>query len=228
MYKTETHLHVSEISRCAKLNAEQMMQHYAEAGYHTVFVSDHYYAEFFEECEKESWEEKVHCFFLGYRNAVQAGKKLGITVLPSVELCFRDAPNHYLVYGDIERFLAKYPRLWEVSIEEFVPMARCEEMLVIQAHPHRDGHCYPTPEYVDGFETYNSNPRHEDYSEQSERVRLEREASGAVCYGIGGSDAHRPEDVGGSGILSAEPVETVEDFLRLVKNGGYEIIKARE
>ncbi|MBQ8688421.1 MAG: hypothetical protein IJ512_07750, partial [Ruminococcus sp.] len=219
MFKTETHLHVSEISRCAKLSAEQMMQHYADAGYHTVFVSDHYYAKFFEESEAKDWADKVHDFFRGYRNAAQAGKALGITVLPSVELCFQGAPNHYLVYGDIEDFLVKYPRLWEVTIEEFAPMARQEGMMVIQAHPHRDGHCYPTPEYVDGFETYNSNPRHEDYSERSEHVRQECEASGAVCYGIGGSDAHRPEDVGGSGILSAVPVEIVEDFLRLIKDG---------
>ena len=93
-------------------------------------------------------------------------------------------------------------------------------LLLIQAHPHRDGHCYPTPQYVDGFEVYNSNPRHEDMSEKTEAIAREN----GLCM-IGGSDAHRDEDIAGSGIETKERIETVEQFVRLVKEGKTRIIR---
>ena len=40
-YKTETHMHVCEVSSCARIGAQEMIKLYAEAGYHTVFVTDH-------------------------------------------------------------------------------------------------------------------------------------------------------------------------------------------
>jgi len=37
MYKTEAHLHVSEVSPCSKLKATEMISLYHDAGYKTVF-----------------------------------------------------------------------------------------------------------------------------------------------------------------------------------------------
>jgi histidinol phosphatase-like PHP family hydrolase len=73
---------------------------------------------------------------------------------------------------------------------------------------------------VDGMEVYNSNPRHEDFSERSEAVARENGLSM-----IGGSDAHRDEDVAGSGILTEEKIETAEQLIRLVKEHRCEIIR---
>lgn len=47
-FKTEPHLHVSEISPCAKIGAEETIRLYSEAGYKTVFVSDHLKKEFYD------------------------------------------------------------------------------------------------------------------------------------------------------------------------------------
>ena len=47
MYKIETHMHVSETSGCALLSAEEMIKRYAEAGYDTVFSTDHYVKNYF-------------------------------------------------------------------------------------------------------------------------------------------------------------------------------------
>ena len=35
MFKTETHLHTSEISPCGKISAKEMVKRYHEAGYKT-------------------------------------------------------------------------------------------------------------------------------------------------------------------------------------------------
>ena len=42
MFKTETHLHTAEVSSCSKIKAREMIRKYYEAGYSTVFVSDHF------------------------------------------------------------------------------------------------------------------------------------------------------------------------------------------
>ena len=47
MYKIETHMHVSETSGCAHLTADEMIKRYAEAGYDTVFLTDHYVKNYF-------------------------------------------------------------------------------------------------------------------------------------------------------------------------------------
>ncbi len=41
---------------------------------------------------------------------------------------------------------------------------------------------------------------------------------------IGGPDAHRSEDVGGSGVLTEEKIESAEQSLRLRREGKCEVI----
>ena len=220
MYKIETHLHVAEVSPCGKLPAAEMMRLYAEAGYNTIFVSDHYKRVYFERLGDIPWEEKTKAFLSGYAKAKRAGKKHGITVLPAVEFSFDGMPNHYLAYGISKKFLDTYPELYQKSIEEFYQIAKKHNLLIIQAHPYRDTSNYPTLDYVDGIEIYNSNPRHNDNSEKTEKLCENRS-----LYITAGSDAHRIEDVGGAGLLSETPIHTAKDFITLVKSGTAQIYR---
>jgi len=214
MYKTETHLHVSEVSPCAKLSAEEMIKLYAEAGYTTVFVTDHCKKHYFENYGDIPWNEKVSRFFLGYRNAKAAGEKYGITVLCGAEFAFKTAADHYLAYGITEEFMFEHPDIFDIGVENVYPLAKENGIFMVQAHPFRDGKSNPTPEYVDAIEVYNSNPRHNDNSDKSEQ--LARELNKPVTAG---SDAHRTEDVGLSGVMSEKPVRTPEDYIELVLSG---------
>lgn len=220
MYKIETHLHVSEVSPCAKLTAAEMIKLYHEAGYSTVFVSDHYKKVYFDKLGELPWEEKTERFLSGYRKAKEAGDACGITVLQAAELAFVDTPNHYLIYGISKEFLNKYPNLSEKSVEEFYEIAKENNLLVIQAHPYREPNNFPTLHCVDGVEIYNSNPRHDDHCDKAEQL-----CEGKALYITGGSDAHRVEDVGKAGILSETPIHTVEEFISLIKSGKAQIFK---
>ena len=42
---------------------------------------------------------------------------------------------------------------------------------------------------------------------------------------IGGSDAHRSEDGGGSGVLTEEKIESAEQFIKLLRAGKCEVIQ---
>lgn len=220
MYKTETHIHVSEISPCSKVNAVDMVKKYYDAGYKTIFISDHFKQVFFDSLGDIPWEDKVTIFLSGFYKAKTAGENLGMNVLMSAEIMFSDSLNHYLVYGITREFLNSYPDLAKLTAKEFYSIAKENNIFVVQAHPFRDEVCFPTPEYVDAFEVYNSNPRHIDYSEKSEKCAREN-----GLYVTAGSDAHRDEDIGLSGILSETEIKTAEDFIELIKSGKAEFIR---
>ena len=57
-------------------------------------------------------------------------------------------------------------------------------------------------------------------SEKSETVAKEH-----GLFMIGGSDAHRDEDIAGSGILTEEKIESAEQFIRIVREGKCEVIR---
>lgn len=224
MFKTETHLHVRDVSLCAKLYAEDMVKLYHEAGYTTLIVTDHYAERILERLGGDSWEEQVDRFFTGYRNVKAAGEKLGMVVLPGAEIGFSQNPNnHYLLYGVDEAFLKGMPDVWEMSIESFYPYAKKHGITVVQAHPYRDGLCQPTSEFVDAIEVYNSSPRHADYPEESAAAALQ---GGKPM--TAGSDAHRTEDAGLSGVATEKPIYTIDDYVQALMNGNLKIIKGED
>lgn len=214
MYKIETHLHTSEVSGCGQVRAADMIKRYKAAGYDTVFVTDHFQSSSLDPMGDIPWEDKITIFFSGYYRAKAMGDKLGVTVLPGAEFTFAGSPNHYLAYGITREFLTDHPDVNKLTIEEFVSLARENSIFLIQAHPFRDDSCFPTPEYVDGFEVYNSNPRHNDYNDRAAACAKEHH-----MLITGGSDSHRPEDIALSGVGSPNPIRTVDDFIRLIKTG---------
>ena len=217
MFKTETHIHVSEVSPCSKLGAREMVQLYHQAGFKTIFITDHFKDVYFNNLGNIPWKDKVTIFLSGYYKAKEEGRKCGMNVLLGAEVMFEDNPNHYLIYGITKKFLTSYPNFCRMSAEEFYEIAKKHNVFVVQAHPYRDGICYPTPLCVDGMEIINANPRHENDTEKSHQVAKEHDL--AI---MSGSDAHRLEDIGRTGLLSKKEIKTANDFIKLLKSGKVE------
>ena len=223
MFKTETHIHTAESSACGKLSAEELVKRYYEAGYQTLFVSDHFQKRTFAALGDFSWDEKVEHFLKGYRIAKLAGEKLGMHILLSAEIQFNNTHNDYLLYGFNEIFKKTIPNVLDMSMESFYPYAKKHGVTVIQAHPCRDNKCTPTPECVDGFEVYNSNPRHENFTDKV--LELAKEYHKPITAG---SDTHRMEDIALSGVMTEREICTVEDYLRAFYAGELTLIKGEE
>lgn len=219
MYKTETHLHVSEVSPCAELTAVEMVNLYHEAGYKTIFVSDHLMQSYCDSLGDIPWQDKMTIFLSGYYKAKHEGEKYGMNILMSAEVAFVGSPNHYLVYGITKGFLDSYPDLCRMSPEEFYEIAKANGVFVSEAHPNRDRICFPTPHCVDAFEVCNTNPRHDDYSGETKALATEKN-----LYMTGGSDAHQPCDIGGGGIATETEIKTAEDFISVIKSRSFEIL----
>lgn len=221
MFKTETHAHTSEGSTCGRMTAEELVRAYHAAGFQTLFISNHFSAKNFAPWGDLSWEQTIDRFLLGYRNAKPVGGELGMHVLLAAEIGFDANPNlHYLVYGISETFLKAYPNLNAMSQEAFYEIAKQHGILMIQAHPYRDSNTLVTPKTVDGFEVCNPNPRHIPHDHLAEET-----AAQYALYRTAGSDAHRPEDIGQTAMLSEQEIRSAEDYIALVKSGKAEFFR---
>lgn len=220
MYKTETHLHTAEVSPCGKIGAAEMIKLYAEAGYSTVFVSDHLKKKTLEVMGDIPWEEKTAKFISGYDAAKAAGEEYGVNVILSAEILLEESPNHYLLYGIDKSFLDKRHDIFDMSIAELCEYAHSCGVTVVQAHPYRDGKNTPAPaNTVDAVEVHNSNPRHENYTEMAIEF-----AKNSGLPMTAGSDAHRYEDVAKTGVITPHEIKSADDYISAVKNGEITII----
>lgn len=219
MFKTETHLHIGEVSPCSKIPAADMVKLYHKAGYKTVVVSDHFQSSYFDSLGETSWDKKVDTFLSGYNKVKSAAEQLSMNTILSAEIKFNDSCNHYLLYGIDEAFLKKRPDILDMGIQAFYPYAKQNGVTVIQAHPYRDNYCTPTPEFVDGFEVHNSNPRHKNFTSRViEMAEIHKKPMTA------GSDAHRVEDVALSGVATEKEICTADDYIKMLYSGELKLI----
>lgn len=212
MFKTETHMHTRESSPCAREKALKMVDYYKEAGFSTVFVSDHMSHPIFDNYGDVSWKDKVTMFMAGYYRAKHRGLNIGVNVLFSVELEVRDEyRNHYLLYNVDRQFLEEHECILDMSIEELYPLFKANNIYVVQAHPTRLT-CLPKPSSVDAFEVCNGKLADEFNAEALElagKYKLPQTA---------GSDAHKLEQVGLAGVLSEYEIKTAQDYINLIKS----------
>lgn len=214
MFKTETHAHTMPVSRCSRITPEEMVRLYKEAGYTTLFISDHFSAYHFN--DDVSWEMNVDLLYGAYEKARIEGDRLGMNVLFSPELAC--GGNHYLMYNVTPAFLKARPDFFSLSIADVAAYARTHGVSLVQAHPYRDGKCYPTVSFVQGIEAINTNPRHENFDDRC--MTLARESGLPMT---GGSDTHRPEDVALCAVLSETPITTADEYLALLAEGAIHI-----
>lgn len=218
MFKTETHMHTSDISPCAILRSDLMVEEYSKKGYKTVFVTEHLGKRFFESLGDLPWENKVTIFLSSYYKAKVRAELLGINVIMAAEFTFENELGDFLVYGIDKDFLLDCPDIYKMGIKAFSEYAHKHGAFIVQAHPYRDNIYKPMPEYVDGLEVYNTNPRHENHTEKTLAVAKEYS-----LYVAAGSDSHRLEDIACAAILTDTEIKTAQDYIDAIKSGNYKI-----
>lgn len=222
MYKIETHLHTARCSHCGQLSAREIVEGYKAAGYSALVVTDHYNRDTFEMLgvDLASREDKLCRFLEGFRLVQEEGARAGLTVLPGAEVRFDECMNDYLVYGLSEELLGDPEMVFSMGIAAFAPVARRYGALIIQAHPYRHA-CTPAIAcYLDGVETINGNPRHNNHNDWAEAY-----ARAFDLLRLAGSDCHQPEDIGGAGILAQELPETPQALIKLIRSGRYTLLE---
>lgn len=200
----EAHAHTKEISECGWLTAAEVVEGLAAHGYGAVVITDHYLP------GQRNTREAREAFLGGYYAAKAAGEALGVTVLPGMEIRFKDHIEDFLVYGMEEADFAELPDdACEMGLSEFYAVAQAHGWRIYQAHPFRKKHKPAHTAFIHGVEAFNGNPRHNSQNRMATKF-----ASLHSLHTTVGSDTHRPGDVGIVGMLVPEEALTPSTFVK--------------
>ena len=212
-FKTEMHAHTKPVSPCSEIAPALLVEQYAELGYQSVMITNHFYPGMAHFGEKEACLE---AYLADYTIAKAVGDRLGVHVLLGCEIRFAENSNDYLLFGVTPQLLADAYETLDKDLETFSKKFRSEDLLIFQAHPFRDGMFLADPANLDGVETFNMHPGHN--SRVAVAARYAREHDFLVSAG---TDYHHMGHAGMAGILTKTPLQTAKDVVAVLKNRDY-------
>ena len=220
MYKFDTHVHTAEVSGCARLPAVETIKLYKEKNFDGVIITDHYQEWFFDQRKNLSWEEQIAAYLQGYYNALEYAETIGMTVFPAMELRLKGSGNDYLLFGMNHELYINLPHMYNYSLEQIREVTKKYNIFIFQAHPFRDGMIQITSEFVDGYEVYNGNPRHNSRNDTADEYAAQNN-----LLKLSGSDCHEREDVAQGGIILNRRPASVHELMDEVISGNVKLIK---
>ena len=155
-YKIELHAHTSPCSGCSEIPPEKIVEILAAKGYDAVMIANHFYpgGTFMKEADP------VSAYLQDFYAAKEAGEKIGMKVYMGAEYRFSENSNDYLVIGVDEAFLRETVTHLDMGIDAFYKEYHRDSLLILQAHPFRNGMTHVDPASLDGFESMNLHPHH--------------------------------------------------------------------
>ncbi|MBR6709716.1 MAG: PHP domain-containing protein [Clostridia bacterium] len=222
-YKTELHLHTSEVSNCVDAPTKEAADLYAEAGYQTVVITNHmsrftYKNKRFDHSDWP-WERKVEYYMNGYHTLVEAAAGR-FDVLLGMEFRAEPSGSDYLVYGVTEEFLLSCPDLMALSVKDLSALLHENNMLLYQAHPFRNGMRVTDPGLLDGIEVYNGHIKHDS---RNDIAQIWADRFGLLQ--VSGTDFHHIIQNPAAGILTDEPIRTNDQLLSVLRGGNFTLIR---
>ena len=216
MYRYETHLHTSPVSKCAKATVRETLEFYSARGYDGVFLTNHFINGNMEKREGASYEDMISFFFSDYEAALAISEEIGIKVFSGVEMAC--GGNHFLVYGlDKEWYLA-HPDILSMNFSDLLRFMREEGAFISHAHPFDErpfiDHIKLFPRCVDSVEVVNASKT----PFQNSMANFYADAYGLLK--TAGSDNH----IAGrgnsyAGIECEEPITSISDFIAKARAG---------
>lgn len=218
----ETHLHTYEGSLCGRSHGEDYVPYYKALGYDGIIVTDHFYLGNTRPDRSLPWEDWVHEFCAGYRNAKAAGDKEGLKVFFGWETSY--SANDFLIYGLDENWLMKHPEVTEWDEAEQFKNITAAGGMVIQAHPFRVRPYVETlrlqPFHCEGWEIGNAN------NPPEQNLLAYRYAKNHHMHMTSGSDIHKTGGILTEtpfGVVSEKELQSIEDYMMLVRHGEYSL-----
>ena len=216
-YKFELHAHSNPASGCSDLPPAELVERCKNAGAHGLVLTNHVVWWNREE-DKEAWCAR---YLKDYLDTKAAGEQMGIKVLLGFEAHFPENSNDYLIFGPDESFI---PEMYEhigTSEQEFYTACHGEDILILQAHPHRNNMEPVDPVYLDGYEVFNMHPGHN--SRVAVAAQLHATHGGVIT---GGTDFHHRGHEGSLFTCFAEMPQNEKDLVRLLRSGDYVFMTA--
>ncbi len=226
MYKYETHVHTSPVSVCARATVEETIKAYSELGYDAIILTNHFIdfrldLTLQSEQLKKEYKKQLDFYFSDYEQALVLSKKYGVKVFLGVEIS--NGGSDCLIYGLNKEWYYNHDEILKMETSKKLDYFRENGAYVVQAHPFRES------SWIDHFRLYFRNV---DAIEVINATRSERENGMALKFAehyglkmLAGSDMHTANrsPMRLAGIETKEPINSIEDFIRLVKEDKYKI-----
>ena len=224
MYKYETHLHTSPVSKCAKADIYETVDFYKKMNYDGIFVTNHFIDGNINLTGDLSYEEKLEFYFSDYEKGAEYGKTVGLKVFCGVELSY--GGTDFLVYGLDKEWFLKNPQITDMKKSEQLTFFIENGALVVQAHPYREAqyidHIRLFPRCVHGAEVINASGS--DF--ENNMAKMYAQSYGLIEFA--GSDNHIADKQKIlAGMCSEMPIENEQDFVLRVKNGEMSVFIVR-
>ena len=221
----ETHLHTSQGSACGNNTGREMAIAHKEAGYTGIIVTDHFFYGNTAVDRELPWQDWVHQYCAGYRDALAVSKEIDLDVFFGWESGYNG--TEFLVYGLDEEWLMKHPEIKDATVKEQYELVHNDGGIVFQAHPYREEYYIPEvrlfPDNVDGIEVFNASNKLTDgsdlYNEKAAQYAIEHDFP-TTC----GSDIHCNVPLM-SGTAFNRRLTGIYDFIDMVMSRNCEMIK---
>lgn len=213
-YLFDTHIHTEESSSCGRVPAAEVVARYKSLGYRGIVITDHMHKESIDR-HGGTYKENVDCFLKGYR-AAKALADENFKVILGMEIRFLENDNDYLVYGFNEEFLYSRDLAHIPTLEDFMPIAKENNLAVFQAHPFRTGMEVKAPGIVDGVEVYNGHGNHDSRNDiayhWAEKFGFRK---------LSGSDFHGVTTMEPGGVYFEEDINDSKDVAKALLENRY-------
>ncbi len=212
-YIYETHCHTSQGSACGRMTGEELARFYKDAGYDGVIVTDHFFNGNCAVDPSLPWKKKCELYCAGYRDARRVGDEIGLTVMFGIEYSYFG--TDLLIYGLDEDWLKAHPEIMDMYVKDFMRFVYENGGLIVHAHPFRKASYIDTirlyPYDVDAVEVYNAG----NDPKADERANWYADSYGLVK--VAGSDRHGVYSEERCAVVFDEKLESIEDYMRLVR-----------
>ncbi len=218
--KIDLHVHSSDLSLCAHMRAEEVIDRYIEAGIDGFVLTNHFSREMAEHFDRHGIPQSEYFahYKACYEKARTYGAEKGFLVLCGYEFRFNGSSNDYLVYGMPDELGEGCLEMFGWGPEKFGKFAREKGFLFYQAHPFRNHMRVINPSCLFGMEVHNGHPRHDSRNDIAKAW-----ADKFGLHQIGGSDCHQSEDVARAGIEFEGTISTMDELCQILREDRYKI-----
>lgn len=216
MYRYETHLHSSPVSKCGSYSVRTNMEFYKEIGYDGIFLTNHFIDANIG-CDRTlPYSEQIEFFFTDIEKGERIADEVGIKFFWGVETSYLG--TDFLIYGLSKQWYLDHPEIMELPRKEVLTMMERDGALIVQAHPFREAsyidHVRLFPYQVHAVEIDNCGNK----EFQNNMARLYADVYN--LHHFAGSDNHISRYISRlAGMEFEEPIGSIDDFIEKVKAG---------
>lgn len=147
----DMHAHTKGISKCCRVDAEEIIKRARAAGIEGIILTNHYTENYVTDGDYEAFARR---YVEEFHKARRYGEEMGVEVIFGIELTMEFEPAvHLLIYGVPEEFIIKNPTVFNLTQKELYSLVRENGGALVQAHPYRNNtDRLLDTDYLDGIE----------------------------------------------------------------------------